>query len=365
MVITRLVGPGMDPCGVGCDVWEGGVKYYMRAYLEHDVLVVDLTVVGESTQGGDVLGGDVNGGGGVTLVGLSSGLTDLVDLLVQLGTVVETVLTRAGHRVRDTGRMPCSNAGNLAQTSVRLTGQTGHTPTVHNTLESVTTGHGDHVAVLGVLEDLANRHALLKELLGEGELSLHVSSVHLDLADVGLALAELQLAGLGVDEHTEHGRVLGEAGQLLLAVLTVSLEVGGVLGEGLLLRCVPSTVVATEEGLSELLCPHGGHSAHSAGRGLVSDDTDNHHLGAVKDGHGLADLLLVHLGSGTVQVTHNVGHTRLVGHEGGQVGLLGLVILGEGPDATTDVGAPLAGKVSQMAVTRLLKLTVGHFVERF
>ena len=26
MVITRLVGPGMDPCGVGCDVWEGGVK---------------------------------------------------------------------------------------------------------------------------------------------------------------------------------------------------------------------------------------------------------------------------------------------------------------------------------------------------
>jgi hypothetical protein len=44
---------------------------------------------------------------------------------------------------------------------------------------------------------------------------------------------------------------------------------------------------------------------------------------------GLNNLLLVHLGTRTVEVTDNGGHTGLVAHGGGQVdGLLG-VILGE------------------------------------
>lgn len=47
------------------------------------------------------------------------------------------------------------------------------------------------------------------------------------------------------------------------------------------------------------------------------------------DGNGLNDLLLVHLGTGTVKVTDDGGHTGLVAHGGSQVdGLLG-VILGE------------------------------------
>lgn len=47
------------------------------------------------------------------------------------------------------------------------------------------------------------------------------------------------------------------------------------------------------------------------------------------DGSGLDDLLLVHLGTGTVKVTDDGGHTGLVAHGGSQVnGLLG-VILGE------------------------------------
>ena len=47
------------------------------------------------------------------------------------------------------------------------------------------------------------------------------------------------------------------------------------------------------------------------------------------DGSGLDDLLLVHLGTGTVKVTDDGSHTGLVAHGGSQVnGLLG-VILGE------------------------------------
>lgn len=50
---------------------------------------------------------------------------------------------------------------------------------------------------------------------------------------------------------------------------------------------------------------------------------------SLNDGNGLDDLLLVHLGTRTVKVTDDGGHTGLVAHGGRQVdGLLG-VILGE------------------------------------
>ena len=49
----------------------------------------------------------------------------------------------------------------------------------------------------------------------------------------------------------------------------------------------------------------------------------------INDGHGLHNLLLMRLRTGTVEVTDDRGHTGLVTHGGGEVdGLLG-VILGE------------------------------------
>lgn len=50
---------------------------------------------------------------------------------------------------------------------------------------------------------------------------------------------------------------------------------------------------------------------------------------SLDNGSSLNNLLLVHLGTGSVKVTDNSGHTGLVTHGGRQVdGLLG-VILGE------------------------------------
>ena len=45
--------------------------------------------------------------------------------------------------------------------------------------------------------------------------------------------------------------------------------------------------------------------------GHVSNDTDNNHGGGLEDGHGLDNLLLVHLGAGLVDITHDVCHTSL------------------------------------------------------
>lgn len=48
---------------------------------------------------------------------------DAVDLLVDLGTVMVSLLTGTGHTELNSARMPCSNTGNLTQTFVRLPGQ--------------------------------------------------------------------------------------------------------------------------------------------------------------------------------------------------------------------------------------------------
>ena len=48
---------------------------------------------------------------------------DLVDLLVDLGTVMVALLTSTSDSVLDTGGMPGADTGNLAETLVRLAGK--------------------------------------------------------------------------------------------------------------------------------------------------------------------------------------------------------------------------------------------------
>jgi len=93
----------------------------------------------------------------------------------------------------------------------------------------------------------------------------------------------------------------------------------------------------------------------------VTNKTDNHHRGSLKNSDSLDNLLLVDLGPGLVNLTHDVTHTSLVGEEGGEVGLgRGVIILGEGSDASTVVGSALAGKKSQRPMAGSLELTVRH-----
>ena len=115
--------------------------------LEHNVVLVHLTIVGEATNWGDALNSQVELGHGIvgvlddTLV-VADTLGDPVDLLVHLGTMMVAVLTSTGHRVRDTRRMPRTNTGNLTKTLVGLTGKASDAPAGDDALEALTCAYG-------------------------------------------------------------------------------------------------------------------------------------------------------------------------------------------------------------------------------
>ena len=125
-------------------------------------------------------------------------------------------------------------------------------------------------------------------------------------------------------------------------------------------RCAPVLVEAATALLREVISPDGGDGTEAT-RGLdVANHADHNHRWALNDGDSLAHFLLVCLGARLVDLTGDVGHASLVASEGGEVALLGCVILREGLDLTAVALATLAGKETKGTVAWSLKLTVGH-----
>lgn len=244
--------------------------------LDHNEVVLDLTVLDEATHGGDLLLGDIELSGGVTLVGA---LTNTVDLVVARGTVVVTVLTSTGHSPLDVARVPGTNTSDLTQTLVSLAGKLGGTPTRGNTGETVTLGDGNDINHLILFEDGVDVDGLLEEILGEVNLVGNRATVDLDLHKVGLLLLDGGLADLGVGEHTHDSAVLLDALKLAGDRGTGGLGVGlSVLGEGLLLGLVPVLVEATLDLVAQVLSPDGGERAETTGSLDVSNDTNGNEL---------------------------------------------------------------------------------------
>jgi len=330
-----------------------------NATLEDEELLVDGTVVREAAHRGDGLLGKIGVGGGVGLV-LLDGFADAVNLLVHLSTVMITVLTSAGHLELDTGRMPGTDTGDLAETTMGLTGQTGNTPTSGDTFVTLTLGDADDIDAFVHVEDGVDRDGLFEQLGAEIDLVGDGTTVDLDLDDVGALLAlQLGLGDLGVADGTDDLAVLLHLFELgsHLAILLVLLLVAG---EGLALGGVPVLVEAALALLGQMLGPDGGEGTETAGGLDVADDTDDNHRGSLNDGHSLGDLLLVVAGTWLVQITGDMGHTGLEAHETGQMARLGLVILREGLDLAVVVTGTLAGQESQGSVAGSFKLSVGH-----
>lgn len=233
-----LEGRAADLVDEGLAEGNGALLDTGAGALDHDEVLLDNTEVGEATERGDVLLGQVELSGGV---GISASLTHAVDLLVDLSAVEVTVLTSAGDRPADTLGMPRANASDLAESLVGLARETASTPAGGDTLETLTLGDTNGVDHLVLLKDGLDGDLLLEEAIGELNLVGDVATVDLDLKDVRLLLAEVELADLGMRNDADDGAVLLDAGELAVdggLALGIS-ELLGVLGEGFLLGAVP------------------------------------------------------------------------------------------------------------------------------
>jgi len=324
--------------------------------LNHQPILVDLTVTDEATHRGNSLLGRIVVALGVLRIFT---LTDTVDLLVDLGTVMVTVLTSTRDLELNASRMPSTDTGNLTETTVSLTRKTGNTPTSDNTINTATLCNTDAINHLVLLEDGVNLDLFLEKTNAEVNLSGDITTVNLDLLNVGLLLTDLDLGDLGVDDHTDDVAVLLGTGEFLSHV-TVFGVLFGVLSESFLLALVPVLVEATLDLVTQVFSEHRGESAEATRSLDVTDKTNAHDWRGLQDGDGLNDLFLIQFGTRFVNLTHDVGHAGLVAHESCEVTRLTGIVLREGFDLTPVVSGTLLREKSQRTVTRALELTMRH-----
>jgi hypothetical protein len=220
--------------------------------LDHEPVLVDLTVVREATNRGNSLFGKIRFGGSGVLVSL---LADTQDALVDLSAVEVTLLTSTCDGEANTGRMPCTNTGDLAETSVGLARKSGNTPSADDTVVSVTLGSSADVQSLTFSEDAVDVDFLFEKVLGEINLSVDITTVDLDFQQVGDLGAKLELSDLSVSKNANNLAELLDAVQLALNVWWLLGGLLGVLGESLPLGSVPVLVESAFNLIGKMASP--------------------------------------------------------------------------------------------------------------
>jgi len=309
--VTEL-GGGVDPfqvdllesstLGVGDERFAEGEDPLLgsdAAALEHHKVVLDFAVVGEATHWSDGFIGEISLSGSVVLdkftAVLVDSLTDSVDLLVDLGTMMVTFLTRSSDRVGDSGRMPRTDASDLPETLVRLTGKLLGVPTGGDTFLSLSFVDSDDVDHFVFSEDSVYIDRFFEHGPGVIHLITDTSSIHLNLHDVGLLRAQWQKLHLGMSDNTDDFAVLLHlleiAFDLLLAVLILPFAAS--FAEGLLLGFVPVLVESSLALLADMFSKDGLESTEASWSLDVPDGADHDHGRRLKNGDGVNHLLLV------------------------------------------------------------------------
>mmetsp|Transcript_10338 Transcript_10338/g.12133 ORF Transcript_10338/g.12133 Transcript_10338/m.12133 type:complete len:424 (-) Transcript_10338:42-1313(-) len=327
--------------------------------LKHDPVLIHLTVMGESTHGRNALLGKIRSSLARRIISL---LTNAVHLLVEFGSVEITVLTGTWYSGTDTSWMPGSDTGNLTQTTMRLTGKTCDTPTGGDTLIPMTFGDSKNIQLFILGEDRVDGDFLFEKFLGEGNLLRGVfSSIDLNLHDVSLLNAKVQFLHLGVRNHTYNGTELSNTVQLLLNILPSIGILGRILGKRLPLTLVPILITPPLILLTQMLRKHSRQIPQTTGSLHIPNHTHNHHRWGFHNGDRIDNLAFVHEGTGTVNTTDYVGHTRFVSAEGGEVGWeCGIGIAGEGAYAARVVFGAFFGEELEGSVAGCFKFTVRH-----
>lgn len=242
--------------------------------LQHNPILVDLTVVWESTHGCDALLGKIGRGLTGSLIVL---LSNPVDLLVELGSVEVTVLTGTCYGGTHTGRMPGTDTGDFSETTMGLTWETGDSPTSGDTLESVSLGNSNDIEVLVLSKDGIDSDLFFEEGLGEGDLSGGISSIDLDLHNVRLLDSKVELLDLGMGNDTHDGAEFGDTTELLINILGSISVLGSVLGKGLPLTLIPILITPSLILLTQMLRKDRGKIPQTRRSLHIPNHTHYHH----------------------------------------------------------------------------------------
>jgi len=333
--------------------------------LDHDEVVLDLTVVWEASDWVDALFGEVGLSGTVVHVDLAAlgfvAGTQSVDLLIDLDSVVVALLTASSNGVTDSRWMPSTNTGDLSETSMRLSRELLGTPSAGDTLSAVTLGDTDAVGVVVLGEDGANADLLLEEALGKVHLVGAAATVDLELDDVGFLLLEWQELHLSVSDESHHLAVLFD---LVDGSLLTGLVLGPfflVLSEREFLGLTPVFVESSLGLVADVLGPDGLEGSKASWGLNIADNTNSDHWWGIDDGDWLDDLLFVELMALSSDLSHDVRHTGLVTDKSGQVDGLALVVFGVGLESTQVSSASLSWEESLATVSWCLKLSMRHF----
>jgi len=203
--------------------------------LDHDKVLRDNSKSWKSSHRGNWLGRKIELGGSA----VSSGLSNSHNLVVDLRSVVISVLSSSSNSEGNSRWMPCSDACNLSKSLVSLSWKSSCSPSRRNSFESVSLGNSDRVDNFGIFENSVYGNEFLEKSNSEVNLLFDGSSVNLDFHDVSLLVDDSDLLDLSVGDNSNNGGVLLELSDFGLEerlVFQMSLRV---LGEGLLLRLIP------------------------------------------------------------------------------------------------------------------------------
>jgi len=351
----------------GLSEGDGSLLGSADTALDHDEVRLDKTVLNKATNGVDALVGDIDLGGSVVLDflavdGVEAG-ADSVDLLVDLSSVMVSLLARSSNGERDSGWMPGTNTGDLSETLVSLSGKLLCVPSAGDTVVTSTLGDTDNVDHLGLGEDSVDGDLLFEVAGGPVDLLGDVfTTIDLDFDDVSLLLSKRKTLHLGVADSSNGLGVLLDHSDVsvdgLLAILR--LPSLGSLGEGLLLGAVPASVESSSGLVGNVAGPDGLDGSWSVGGLDVTGETDDLEWWGLDDSDGFDDLLLVDGRAWLFGLSDDVSHTGLEAHEGSKVDWLGSIILGEGLNLTSWPGASLFRQELKGAVSWCGELTMGH-----
>lgn len=181
--VHSLGGGGLSLLEEGLSNGDKSLSWSHNGTLDEHEIFVDNTVVRESTDWGNVLGMGVGLGGGVVLGASNGSGTDSVDLLVDLGSVVVTEVTSSGDSPLDCGWMPGTDTSDLSVTSSSLSWELGNTESLDASLSSLTSGNGDGINHLVVLEDFSDGDFVFELANSEVDLGGDITTVNSNIQD--------------------------------------------------------------------------------------------------------------------------------------------------------------------------------------